>query len=61
MSDPIIDEIRRNRLAHTRRFDGDLHRICEDLRVYQKVCGHEIVRFERSGDEPENAGHAHKA
>ena len=47
MSDPIVDEIRSYRLEHTRKFDGDLHRICEDLRAYQKACGHKVVRFDK--------------
>ncbi len=53
MRDPILDEIRKHRLEHTQKFDGDLHRICEDLRAYQKICGHKVVRFEKDKpDEP---------
>ena len=48
MSDPIVDEVRAYRLEHTRKFKGDIHRICEDLRAYQKACGHRVVRFEKN-------------
>ncbi len=62
MSDPIVDEVRAYRLEHTRKFDGDLHRICEDLRAYQKVCGHKVVRFEKDkAAKPEHVQPAHEA
>ena len=44
MTDPNIDEIRENRMAHTRKFDGDLSLICEDLRKIQQEFPHRIVR-----------------
>ena len=33
MSDPIVDEVRRHRMEHTREFGGDLKLICEDFAV----------------------------
>ena len=32
MKDPFVGEVRKYRMEHTRRFNGDLHLICEDLR-----------------------------
>ena len=32
MNDPIVEEVRRHRMEHTRKFGGDLKLICEDLR-----------------------------
>lgn len=46
MSDPIVEEIRANRMAHTQKFDGDLKLICEDLRRIQKEFPSRIVRGE---------------
>nr|VFJ69758.1 MAG: hypothetical protein BECKFW1821B_GA0114236_11716 [Candidatus Kentron sp. FW] len=43
MKDPIIEEVRRHRMEHTREFDFDLHRICEDLRRLEKDLGDRIV------------------
>ena len=44
MNDPIVEEVRRHRMEHTRRFDGDLKLIFEDLRRIQRVSGYEVVR-----------------
>ncbi|MCC6126464.1 MAG: hypothetical protein IT426_16010 [Pirellulales bacterium] len=44
MNDPIVEEVRRYRMEHTRKFGGDLFRICEDLRRLQQESGCEIVR-----------------
>lgn len=43
MIDPIVEEVRRRRMEHTRKFGGDLKRICEDLRRIERECGHEVV------------------
>ena len=43
MSDPIVDEIRANRMAHTRNFNGDLKLICEDLRRIQQEFPNRVV------------------
>ena len=45
MNDPIVDEVRRVREEHARRFGFDLDAICEDLRRIQETCGHRIVSF----------------
>jgi hypothetical protein len=44
MNDPIVDEVRRHRMEHTRKFGGDLKRICEDLRRIQHESGCLVVR-----------------
>ncbi len=44
MTDPIVEEVRRYRMEHTRRFGGDLTLICEDLRRIQRESGCKVVR-----------------
>jgi hypothetical protein len=44
MNDPIVDEVRRHRMEHTRKFGGDLKLICEDLRRIQRESGYQVVR-----------------
>jgi hypothetical protein len=45
MSDPIVEEVRKYRMVHTRKFQGNLAAICEDLRAVEAASGHEIVRL----------------
>ena len=45
MKDPIVEEVRKHRMEHTKRFGGDLAKICADLRAIQSSCGHEVVRL----------------
>jgi hypothetical protein len=45
MKDPIVEEVRRYRLEHTRRFHGDLAEILKDLQEIQRRSGHEVVRL----------------
>ena len=45
MNDPIVDEVRRVRMEHTKRFNFDLTAICNDLRSIQSTCGHKVVRL----------------
>lgn len=45
MRDPIVEEVRKYRMEHTRQFQGNLAAICADLRSIQTVCGHEVVRL----------------
>ncbi len=45
MRDPIVEEVRKWRMEHTRRFGGDLTAICADLRSVQEASGHEVVRL----------------
>jgi hypothetical protein len=44
MTDPIVEEVRRYRMEHTRKFGGDLNRICQDLRRIQQESGCPVVR-----------------
>nr|VFJ55477.1 MAG: hypothetical protein BECKDK2373C_GA0170839_10492 [Candidatus Kentron sp. DK]VFJ57825.1 MAG: hypothetical protein BECKDK2373B_GA0170837_106836 [Candidatus Kentron sp. DK] len=46
MKDPIVEEVRRYRMEHTRRFGFDLHRICEDLRRLEKDLGDRVVELQ---------------
>jgi hypothetical protein len=45
MKDPIVDEVRKHRMEHTRKFNGNLSAICEDLRAIQRASGHKVVRL----------------
>ena len=44
MKDPIVAEVRKHRAEHTRRFNGDLHLICEDLRKFEQTLGDRVMR-----------------
>ncbi len=44
MTDPIVEEVRRHRMEHTRKFGGDLNLIYEDLRRIQRESGCRVVR-----------------
>jgi len=41
--DPIVEEIRRIRDEHARKFNYDLHAICEDIRQRQASSGRTVV------------------
>jgi len=41
--DPIVEEIRRIRDEHARRFDYNLHAMCEDFRREQMSSGRTVV------------------
>jgi len=45
MRDPIVEEVRKHRMEHTRKFRGDLSAICVDLRSVQIASGHKVVRL----------------
>jgi len=45
MKDPIVEEVRKYRMEHTRKFKGDLSAICADLQYIQIASGHKIVRL----------------
>ncbi len=45
MSDEILDEVRRARLAYGERFGFDPHAIGRDLREQERLSGREIVRL----------------
>jgi hypothetical protein len=55
MKDPIVEEVRKYRMEHTRKFGGDLTAICEDLRSIQVESGHKIVRLAPEKLEPQKA------
>ena len=46
MKDPIVEEVRKIRDAHARRFNYDLDAICEDFMAHQLVSGHPVVTLE---------------
>ena len=43
MKDPIVEEVRKHREEHTRRFNGDMHLICEDLRKFERTLGDRVI------------------
>ncbi len=43
MKDPIVEEIRKARQDHARKFDHDLSAICKDLKRIERECGHKVV------------------
>ena len=45
MKDHIVEEVRKHRKEHTKKFHGELTEICADLRRVQETSGHEIVRL----------------
>ena len=50
MNDPIVEEVRKFRDEHARKFNYDLNAICADLMEKQKRSGHKLVRRERTAD-----------
>jgi hypothetical protein len=55
MKDPIVEEVRKHRMEHTRKFRGDLSAICADLRATQSASGYEVVRLAPRKLEPTRA------
>ncbi len=55
MIDPVVEEVRKARDGHARRFDYDLAKICEDIRNHQRHCGHPVVRL-RKKQKSSNSG-----
>ncbi len=55
MKDPIVEEVRKHRMEHTRKFQGDLTAICADLRSIQISSGHKVVRLAPMKPEPTKA------
>ena len=47
MIDPIVDEVRKHRAEHARRFNFDLHAICDDIQKMEASCGHTVVSLPR--------------
>ena len=46
MKDVIVEEIRRFRDEHAKKFNYDLDAICEDYKSHQLKCGHPLVSFD---------------
>lgn len=55
MRDPIVEEVRKHRMEHTRKFQGDLSAICADLRSVQIASGHRVIRLAPRKIEPTRA------
>ena len=36
MKDPLVAEVRKYRMEHAKKFNFDIHVICDDLRKFQK-------------------------
>lgn len=45
MKDPIIEEIRRIRDEHSKKFNYDLDAICEDYKIRQSKLKNRLVRL----------------
>ena len=45
MKDPIVEEVRRFREEHSKRFNYDLDAICEDYKAHQVQVGSRLVRL----------------
>ena len=45
MKDPIVKEVRKHRMIHTRKFKGNLAAICADLKAVETASGHQVVRL----------------
>ncbi len=45
MKDPIVAEVRKHRMQHTKKFRGDLDAICADLRAIQAASGMKVIRL----------------
>jgi hypothetical protein len=52
MKDPIVEEVRKHRKEHTQKFNGELSKICSDLRRIQDISGHDVVRLAPRKIEP---------
>jgi hypothetical protein len=46
MKDPIVAEIHRYRAEHARRFNYDIHAICEDIRRSETKSGGKFVTWD---------------
>jgi hypothetical protein len=45
MKDPIVEEIRKFREEHSKKFGNNIDAICKDLYQHQIKCEHRLVRF----------------
>jgi hypothetical protein len=54
MKDPIVEEVRKQRMKHTLKFKGDISAICDDLRKIQLSSGHKVIRLSPRKKETSN-------
>jgi hypothetical protein len=45
-TDPIVEEIRRNRDEYARKFNYNIRAICRDIRKKQKKAGTQVVKLQ---------------
>ena len=51
-TDPIVEEIRRNRDEYARKFNYNIRAICRDIREKQMKSGRQVVKLQpRPGKE----------
>ena len=43
MKDPIVEEVRKARQDHARKFNHDLTAICDDLKKIEKECVKRLI------------------
>jgi hypothetical protein len=60
MKDQIVEEVRKHRMEHTRKYGGDLSAILADLRGVQKASGHKVVRLPAKRIEPSRSSRPRK-
>lgn len=54
MIDPIVDEVRKHRAEHARRFSFDIHAICADIQRMEATCDQTVVSLPAA-----NGGRSH--
>ena len=52
MIDPIVEEVRRIRDEHAKKFNYDLGAICADIREHQEQFGRRLIRVQRGSEGP---------
>lgn len=45
-TDPVVEEIRRNRDEYARRFNYNIRAICRDIREKQRKSGRPVVKLQ---------------
>jgi hypothetical protein len=43
--DPIVEEVRKIREEHAKKFDYDIHAICEDIRKQERRSRRKLVKL----------------
>ncbi len=60
MKDPYVEEVRKFRMEHTRKFNSDLHLICEDLRQIEASLADRVVTLKpRKIESKKKSGRSH--